>query len=204
MGISQQKLELLPAYLAASPSVSLPPKLESFFQDHWPVFTTVLFYRPEYGFEFLLKGLAALRLQYPKLGCLILGSGERSITARLSVLKEGIGESVLLLGDVPHELCLALMSQSDAFFRCTFTDGDAISVREALAAGVPVVASDVGYRPPGTLLFPAGDREAFVSRVETVLRGELDAEPGPSQAAPAGFHRLLEMYRELLPEEGQG
>jgi glycogen synthase len=200
-GIGGKKLEVLPAYLAASPSADLPSKLEVFLQQHWPIFTTVLFYRPEYGFEFLLKGLAKLRERYPKLGCLFMGGGERSITARLAILKEGIGESILLLGDVQHNLCLALMAQSNVFFRCTFSDGDAISVREALSAGVPVVASNVGHRPPGVLLFPAGNLDAFVSGVETALRGEAQGLHPTMDTSAAAFPRLLEMYRHLLLEE---
>jgi glycogen synthase len=35
------------------------------------------------------------------------------------------------------------------YLRPTLTDGDAVSIREAVAAGVPVLASDVVGRPPG-------------------------------------------------------
>ena len=47
--------------------------------------------------------------------------------------------------------------------RSTFADGDAITVREALDLGIPVVASDVVARPPGAVLFTTGD-EADLSR----------------------------------------
>jgi glycogen synthase len=40
---------------------------------------------------------------------------------------------------------------TSVFLRPTLTDGDAVSIREALAAGVPVVASDVVRRPRGVV-----------------------------------------------------
>jgi glycosyltransferase involved in cell wall biosynthesis len=199
-GVPADKLDVLPAYLAAYPSSELPSQLDLFFQEHWPVFTTVLFFRPEYGFEFLLKGLSRLRESYPKLGCLLMGDGETSVEARLAILKEEIGESISLLGDVSHDLCLALMSRSDAFLRCTFSDGDSISVREALSAGVPVVASDIGHRPAGALLFRAGDLDEFAASVEEALGDRKETSPSMGLQTTE-FPRLLEMYKNLRPEE---
>ncbi len=53
--------------------------------------------------------------------------------------------------------------------RTTWYDGDAISVREALHFGVPVIASDNGMRPEGTHLIPARDLEALVAAAEKIL-----------------------------------
>jgi glycosyltransferase involved in cell wall biosynthesis len=76
---------------------------------------------------------------------------------------------VLLAGDVDHDTCLALMSASDVFIRPTLEDGDSISVREALELKVPVVASRVGTRPPGAILFHPGDVEDLLSKLECAL-----------------------------------
>jgi glycosyltransferase involved in cell wall biosynthesis len=203
IGVPSGKLEVLPAYLGATPSSVLPEAVEVFLRQHWPVFSTVLFYRPEYGFDFLLNGFAELRTRHPKAGCLVMGSGEGKIAAQLAVLKAECGDAVLLLGDVPHALCLTLMARSQVFLRCTSADGDAISVREALCAGTPVVASDVGHRPPGTLLFPVGDVPAFASRVAQALeeRGERHSPP---QETLRGSSRLMELYRLVCAGEVRG
>ncbi|PYS32840.1 MAG: glycosyl transferase, partial [Acidobacteria bacterium] len=78
-------------------------------------------------------------------------------------------------GDVGHELCLTLMARSAVFSRPTLRDGDSISVREAAALGVPVVASNVGTRPEGVLLFEPGDVAGFVEQVNRAVghRGAL-------------------------------
>lgn len=55
-----------------------------------------------------------------------------------------------------------LLTHSDIMLRATNTDGDAISVREALCLGKAVLASDVVERPKGTHLFKNRDLESMV------------------------------------------
>jgi len=133
------------------------------------------------------------------MGCLLLGSTENSFEARSIIRRESLEDSILLGGDVSHELCLALISRSDVFLRCTFADGDSISVREALDAGVPVVASAVGHRPPTALLLRAGDTEAFISQIESALSGK--GQSLRRKTSDSSIVRLIEMYRKLQPEE---
>jgi glycosyltransferase involved in cell wall biosynthesis len=62
------------------------------------------------------------------------------------------------------------MSRSSVFVRPTFRDGDSISVREALALGLHVVASDVGVRPSGTIVFAAGNVDELVEALIKVFQ----------------------------------
>jgi len=81
-----------------------------------------------------------------------------------------LGDRIFLAGDLEHELCLALMSRSAVFVRPTFRDGDSISVREAVSLGVHVIASNVGTRPDGVLLFEPGDVNGLMARIKEVCR----------------------------------
>jgi glycosyltransferase involved in cell wall biosynthesis len=81
-----------------------------------------------------------------------------------------LDDVMLLAGDLDHDLCLSVMARSAVFIRPTFRDGDSISVREAVALGLPVVASNVGTRPESVLLFEAGDRDGLVACVERALK----------------------------------
>jgi glycogen(starch) synthase len=85
------------------------------------------------------------------------------------------------------------MSISQVFIRPTFEDGDSISVREALSLGVPVVASRVGMRPDGAILFHPGDVEDLISKIELALAVE------KSDDAPAAgcMDRLMDIYRKV-------
>jgi hypothetical protein len=98
---------------------------------------------------------------------------------------------------VNHDTCLDLMSRSQIFLRPTFQDGDSISVREALALGVPVVASRIGSRPPGTILFHPGDLQDLLSKVELAWA----MEPGDRVVADNSLDHLLELYRQVLVSE---
>jgi glycogen synthase len=194
LGLERHLIEVLPAFLSTEkPGVSPEPELLSWIGRHRPRFSTVLFFRPEYGFDLLVAALARLKHLYPSLGCLVMGSGEQREEAVKRVQEAGLEENVLLLGDVNHDACLALMSACDVFLRPTLEDGDSISVREALALGVPVVASRAGTRPPGAILFHPGDVEEMVAKVELAL-----AVKGGKQPQAAGcMDRLLEIYRQV-------
>lgn len=54
-----------------------------------------------------------------------------------------------------------LLKRANLFVRPTRSDGDAISIREALYYGVPVVTSDVVQRPNGVSLFRNDDADDF-------------------------------------------
>jgi hypothetical protein len=72
-------------------------------------------------------------------------------------------------------------------------DGDAVSVREALALGISVVASATGARPPGVQLFRTGDAGDLAAKIRRVLEvGPVACAPGPSKDF---FAELLGVYR---------
>jgi glycosyltransferase involved in cell wall biosynthesis len=125
-----------------------------------------MFFRPEYGFELLVNAVARLKEKHPRIGCLVMSTGEDREEAARLVTKHRLDDAMLLAGDLDHELCLALMARSAVFVRPTFRDGDSISVREAVALRVPVVASNVGTRPEGVYLFEAGSVEGLIEQVE--------------------------------------
>jgi glycogen synthase len=170
LGISRRQMEIKPAFVPV-PRVEceVPDQLDRWIKRH-PMFLSVtLSFRPEYGFELLMNAMSRLNRKHPQLGCLVIGTGEDRTQAEELIRKRGLGDRVFLAGDVDHQLCLTAISYSTVFVRPTFRDGDSISVREAMSMGVPVVASNVGTRPEGALLFEAGDLEALIGQVERAL-----------------------------------
>jgi glycosyltransferase involved in cell wall biosynthesis len=197
LGTPIARTEVAPACLTTvSPDVALDPQLDAWIQQHRPLLSTALFFRAEYGFDLLVEGLSHLRHWHPGLGCLVMGSGEQHAEAATLVREAGLDDHVRLLGDVDHDTCLTLMSRSDVFVRPTLEDGDSISVREALALGVPVVASRVGSRPPGAILFQPGDFKDMLAQIELAVSDRR------REAAPAAgsMDRLLDVYRQVREE----
>jgi glycosyltransferase involved in cell wall biosynthesis len=170
LGIDADKLRIAPAFLPfEAPVIPVPPDIEGWLNQHSPVIATTMFFRPEYGFELLVETVERLRVRYPKVGCLVMGSGENRDEASALLMSRGLMEAMFLAGDLDHDICLALMSRSDVFVRPTFRDGDSISVREAVALNVPVVASNVGTRPENVFLFEPGDVNGLTTQLERAL-----------------------------------
>ncbi len=195
LGCAASSVELLPAYLECAPSLFMVPQLYA-YENRRPLLVSTLFFRREYGFDLLLEAVDRLRLVHPKLVCLVMGSGEQRKQAEDKIAERGLQRHIVLLGNVAHDVCLTIMSQADVMVRPALADGDANSVREALSLGVPVVASDVGHRPAGTVLFRtghAGDLSEKLSETIAAGRGPRSVEDSSS----GSVHALIDVYSSL-------
>jgi hypothetical protein len=82
-------------------------------------------------------------------------------------LKFGIVGSVSYVkGDFP---LWATFSQITAFLRTTKTDGDSVSIKEALDSGVNVIASNVVPRPEGVLTYDVNDTNELAAIMKNVI-----------------------------------
>jgi glycosyltransferase involved in cell wall biosynthesis len=68
-----------------------------------------------------------------------------------------------------HEVFLAALSRSRVYLRTHLSDGVCSSVLEALALGVPVVATENNHRPPGVITYPPEDVSALAAALADVL-----------------------------------
>ncbi len=199
-GAFKGRLAVAPAYLGSEGSrQEIEAGLAAWMDAHSPLLSTAVFFRPEYGVDVLIEALARLREHHPSLGCVVMGSGDKT-QAEKTIRESGLSENVKLLGDVDHETCLAVMERSDVFVRPTLADGDSISVREAVALGVPVVASRVGTRPGGVRLFEPRDAAAMVAQIESAIESP-ETTQEDTLRQNGSMSRLLEIYREISPME---
>ena len=67
---------------------------------------------------------------------------------------------------------VSLFKYTDLFVRPTSTDSFGISVAEALAMGVPAVASDVCERAEGTIIFENRNLDCFIDKIISVSKCE--------------------------------
>jgi glycosyltransferase involved in cell wall biosynthesis len=122
---------------------------------------------PVKNHRLLLEAFAAARAKLPALRLAIIGSG--ALEAELKSFAEGLGlgNDVRFLGyrdDIPD--CLAA---SDVFVNSSTTEGLPISLLEAMAAGLPVIATSVGGVPQvlgpsqAGVLVPSGDGVAMAA-----------------------------------------
>jgi glycosyltransferase involved in cell wall biosynthesis len=143
---------------------ALPEEVARFYQSHSGVFFCYVCYRPEYTLDFLAEAIRSLRAEYPNVGFMMVGPGSREVILLREFLNsQNLEDAVCLLGSVPHDLFLTLLSRSLAYIRVPLMDGISASVLEALTFKIPVLASDNGARPAGVDLWQAGDLNSLLS-----------------------------------------
>ena len=177
----------------------LPDTLTSFFNEHSPVLISVGLLEPEYDLPLQIEALGQVRQKFPSAGLLLIGSGslEQELRARIHACT--YAEHIRLCGDVPHAITMAAISQANVMLRTTLFDGDAVSVREALHLGTPVIASDNGMRPDGVHLIPKQNLQALLRAVEETLAQPLRnrADRGTDES---NVQAVFDFYRELTGE----
>ena len=185
IGVAECRISVIPAFLPAmSPVPSqecLPVHLQRFLNSHNPVITTYAWQMAVdsegceiHCLEQCVTVIASFKREYPGLGLVIsipvIGRKDLfdALRKRISVL--GLGGDVLILEESIPDM-RPLWQSSSVYLRATTTDGDALSVREALALGVPVVASDACDRPEGVLLFKTHDAPDMARAIRMSLDG---------------------------------
>jgi glycosyltransferase involved in cell wall biosynthesis len=157
-----------------------------------------------YGIDMCIDLCAALKKDYPRIGFVFClpGAGD---DAAFNELKSRVSlqeiEDNFLFQTKPCQYYPVLM-KSDIFVRPTVSDGDAVSLREALYLKIPSLASDAAPRPEGTVLFKNRDVEDFVSRVKMVWEDYADyKEKLESFKSPDLKDEILKIYRRLTGRE---
>jgi glycosyltransferase involved in cell wall biosynthesis len=97
----------------------------------------------------------------------------------------GVPDNVFYI-DSTHSF-FEILKLADCYIRATTTDGDSLSVKEALSIGKPVIASDCVDRPAGCTLFRTADTEDLL-RLVTKFKGmDHKGESYPNEAYQDGI-----------------
>jgi glycosyltransferase involved in cell wall biosynthesis len=163
--------------------------------------------------DFLTLVRALARLEPGSFRALFVGGGPEHDLVETEIRRLGLEDSVQLLGerdDVP-----SLLAAADLFVLSTKSEAMPMSILEAMAAGLPVVAARVGGVPElivegeTGLLVPPGDVEALAEALGRLVgQPELRCRYGHAARKRAeerfdlpDFHRAhVELYGTLLAE----
>jgi glycosyltransferase involved in cell wall biosynthesis len=164
--------------------------------------------------DFLTLIRALAQLQGDEWRALLVGEGPERPLLETEIARLGV-RNIELLGerDDVHEL----LAGADVFVLSTRSEGLPLSILEAMAAGLPVVASAVGGVPElivdrGTgLLVPPADEKALAAALRELIRdrelrvrmggaGRIRAEEGFD--LPDFQRSHLDLYREELARRG--
>jgi glycosyltransferase involved in cell wall biosynthesis len=148
---------------------------------------TISVLEPVKGLGTFLEAAGRLAPLHPDVPFVIYGTGSEAPWLRRRVDELGLGDRVRLAGYAPAREALRLLR---VYALPSIMENSPMGLLEAMAAGVPAVASRVGgvpeLGPSGTVrLVAAGDPVALADAVDALLR---DAEAAAAQAAAARAH----------------
>lgn len=154
----------------------------------------------------LLLMEAFAQVKDPRAHLVLLGEGPLAGEVAQYAKARALTDRVHLLGK--QDCVPQMLAASDVFVLSSDWEGNPLAVMEAMAAGLPVVATAVGGVPELVasgeqgFLVPAGDAPAFASAMQTLLG---DSELRRAMAAAAGaracreftLERMVRGYEEL-------
>ena len=145
----------------------------------------------------LLASLKLVLLSLPQTRLVLAGEGPLRQELEALVSEMGISKSVIFAGAIADTA--PLYRDLDVVVLPSLSEGTSISLLEAMASGVPVVATAVGGTPDllaggaSGMLVPSGDAAAMASAVMRLLR---DSELR-SQLAAKGRERVTSNFSQL-------
>lgn len=138
-----------------------------------------------YRIDMILK----CSLDFPEIGVIIVDpTGELH-----TKYNEYVNLSNVLFITRPEPF-VEILKKSQVFIRATTTDGDSLSVNEALFLGIKVLASDCVDRPKGCVLFKTNDIESYRANLKTVIS---DEKPSKRRLVD-GSVQFIRVYKTLL------
>jgi glycosyltransferase involved in cell wall biosynthesis len=147
----------------------------------WRLLTVGLFGEAK-GYPYLLEAIAQLRQRRQDFHLDVVGDGELRPMIERRIVELGLGDWVTLHGRLPKPTVAERMREADVFVLASVQDNLPCVLVEALASGLPVVATRVGGVPEilcaaqGRLVPPA-DPAALSAAIEEVLAAHASYDP---------------------------
>ncbi|EKE25801.1 MAG: glycosyl transferase group 1 protein [uncultured bacterium] len=116
---------------------------------------------PRKGIRFLIQALKLLSGRYNHIRLIIVGDGNEKQSLEDLVLSLDLRDKVEFAGAIPHEKVFEYYQKADAFVLPSLNEGMSNVMLEALASGLPLVATDTG----GTRELLSDEVNGFIVRM---------------------------------------
>jgi glycosyltransferase involved in cell wall biosynthesis len=188
-GIDRNRVHVIPAYLA--PAVVAHDQSTSGTCPGLVAITSGFGTRL-YGWETLLEALSLpVILKWHMVFYSVIDEDYvESVIAEADRVASG---KVTIHRNLAPEAFQALLNSCDILVRPSLTDGDSLVVREALALGLTVLASDAVTRPAGCITFTTEDAFSLSAILEQL---DVNGRPKSQPTAPDFSAPLLNLFRE--------
>jgi glycosyltransferase involved in cell wall biosynthesis len=165
----------------------------------------------------LLRAFAEVSRSHDDARLLLVGNihDEEEAALRAEPARLGVADRVRFVGRCPRDLVPVLLSTSDAFVFPSYTEGSPRAVLEAMACGLPVIATSLAgitaLDPAAafTRFVPRADAGALAAALDAHLRASPEDRARRAEAARARYlahhtpdaaaRPLVALYRTLCP-----
>jgi len=172
--IPRSKTRVIPNGLAAEPRGATNDGMAGLWpagSEHRLLCAASFF--PKKGHRFLLEAFSILKRSMPGAALILAGTGPAESEIRERAGRDGFGGSVIFAGHRPD--ARALIATADVLLLSSIEEGMPNVLLEAMAAGVPQVATSVGGTPEAVVegvtgfLVPPRDPHLMAERLQKLL-----------------------------------
>jgi glycosyltransferase involved in cell wall biosynthesis len=145
------------------------------------------------GLPILLESLVALKRSHPDITLTVVGDGPDRAQLEAQTAQLGLSGNVKFVGYQSQAQVREHMQRTDVFVMSSFAEGVPVVLMEAMAASVPVVATQIAGISElvedgiGGYLVPPGDTIALADRIKKLL----DSSELRSQLGAAGREKVV-------------
>lgn len=214
-GIPENKVSVASAFIPSKNAFieeqPLAQEARKFCANYKPLVLTYAFgpdlYKGEdiYGLDLIVQLAQELRPELPQAGFVVvipeITNENYFRKLRADIQKKDLGSFFyFVIGN--HLSFVPFLQYADLFIRATNTDGDALTLREALYYRVPSVASDVCYRPEGTMLFRNRDVTDLCKVVREVLHNNRKTQYNTETQGINNAGLFIDMFKQAADMKG--
>lgn len=200
-GKLNRKSRLIPAFIRPSGTAKLPDAILSAINNLSSNYNYI-FATNAFGLEYDKTGREIYQITmllniFKDLNdrALVFSDPSGSYTSHLSGTGFNAGRNILIISG-EHDF-YEVLKLSDVFLRITTTDGDSLSLKEALYLNKAAIATDVVSRPESTILTSLDEKAVRESILAYSAR-----HYSTNVVVQDGSGDILDLYRQLIDQEG--
>ena len=153
-----------------------------------------------YGLDMALELIKHLKNDFPKIGLFILipdANNDSKFEKYVDYVKENkLQNNIKFYHDVIPDLNV-IWDKTEIYIRPTCSDGDSLTVREALHKNIKVVVSDVVERPESCVLFKNRDIVDMVKVLKDTIKNLNETKNIKPLEGDNFLSRILKVYKSF-------
>jgi len=185
LGYSENKIsmisEFIPSIIREEDYVKIPNYIQEFYNQNelcmygmgWDANIDGV---DLYGIDMMLELMHQIKIRYNKLKIgltlKLLNASDKYLEKLKREINKKALDNILIIKEDIEEI-YPLIEKADIMIRPTCTDGDSVSIREALHFNTSVITSDAVSRPEGCILFINRNQNDFEKKVFTLIKKKL-------------------------------